>query len=1843
MKPGHIIFLLALFAGFSFAATPITQCTNITTPGEYYLAANLVGANQSCLPAFPAYWESCIRISTSDVTFDCNSHSMSRGGTTKEIGVLAHGSSGERLSNITVQNCPNMYGYTFYTVEYQNVTNATIRNITAINAHSSTGFRGFGIGYGNNISIYNNTVTATGSAAAAGALVSDSSNISFTDNRFNFSTIGSFYRCSDLNISNNVWSNPTSTSIFALYMEYTNDTEIRNNSATGRCGSYCFEFNNGCNYNVIDNNSVRYGFSGYSFLITDPTVASRYNNVTNNRVRDTLGQTGFAITGKNSYVVNNSVDNTSTTGNGFYFSDTSNNAYNNTATRCGYNGFWFTGATNSNFYNSTSFNNNQNGFLLSGSSSNNHFYNSVSHDNLYSGFSVTSSSSTYITNVSSYNNAQHGFHASSSTNTRFFNASSFNNGWSGFYMSSGSSRIENSTSYNNSEHGAYFSSVSSGYYRYSTFYDNGQDGLHFYASGSNQITNNSIYSNGGDGMFFERGNSNNVQLNRVYGNNGTGIYGMGIPASLISTIYLYDNNISANSQNGIYLEYTRYANLQRNNITSNSSPLLIFNRSYGNTLQDNLFESSSVGVSLMDVPVYSTTRNSFTNNLFRNLDYAAVLWNSSRTTFTSNNRSNIAIADYLINSSNDVIINGETFNESNRSVVANSTLGSMLLNLTMVNFSMAGTNHSIFSLNDSIAPGEAYYVNWSGQPPGAPFASLHGKFVRIEALNDTPSIDTAIWHWDDSELSGYNESLLDIFKYNSSWTDMNASLDTGANKLTLSSASPLSSFGILQGGGVVNNPPQVLLNLPANGSSQTTDTWTFNFTGTDYEQTSLSCSIYLDSALNQTNASTQNGTMTSFTISNIAGGPHTWYVNCSDGTLTAVSSVRMFTVINNPPQVQLNLPSNAAVLTSSTVPFNFTATDYEQTSLSCSIYLDSALNQTNSSTQNGTLTGFTISGIANGPHTWYVNCSDGTLANSSAVRSFTMNAPVNCPTIIIPGTYVQPFDYTGAPNDASEVLPGAYACVKIASSDVVFDCDGYSITNDGTSPPTMGIVLNGSITNVTVQNCPSVSGYSFGVYSMDSGDSAISSVTAFNSSSSDFTINQSANISILSCNAAGGGISVVLPTTYSVSSVAFGYSSISGTPVVLGDDQVSGALPIGFNFTFFDTAYDQFYISSNGFITFTLPGTSGCCSGQTLPSASDPDNLVAGYWEDLNPSSGGTISYDTVGSAPNRVLVVEFNAVPHYPSNSPVYYQIKLFEASGNIEVHCQNCISDGGSHTQGIENQDGTVGYTLAGRNQASFSASNDAVRFTPVSSGSLMTYGIMVDQSQGTVLDQNLINGSEVGVLITESEGSALSSNSVFANGDGIRLFDSDGTSFSGDHLYANVRSFYAESAFTHPFDFTMSHVIFDSPGAGFTDFTNLSVTETLELDSAFFMEWSGLPAALPGNFSSFENKHLNITRYFGSPVIDELVWHWTDAESAGYTEANFVLYKYGGSWELVNASPDTAANTLSNYTLSNFSVFSILQNDTPSPSPPSEPSDDNPDKPLSVSLESGCDSNVVKVTSKGNEVSGAEIKVNGDIIGMTDSNGEIEFESDCGESLIIRASRGGYISKTLTTSTVACSVCVQEPPPEPEPEPQPEPEPECAAPSCCTTDSQCADIEYCSNRDSGSDTGSCVPVLGCGRISNHALAEAYGCSNQTGCSCPDGFICRGHLCVLRDLSGTREAFVGSNGTFHATEGNFSCALCDIRVTDPAGKVFSGKTDANGDFTLPLTLQGTYKVALLQDGEVVKELDIRALPKAPPAEPEKPTQASDELWPLWLILLLVLIVLIIIYWRRKKKKQKK
>jgi hypothetical protein len=170
------------------------------------------------------------------------------------------------------------------------------------------------------------------------------------------------------------------------------------------------------------------------------------------------------------------------------------------------------------------------------------------------------------------------------------------------------------------------------------------------------------------------------------------------------------------------------------------------------------------------------------------------------------------------------------------------------------------------------------------------------------------------------------------------------------------------------------------------------------------------------------------------------------------------------------------------------------------------------------------------------------------------------------------------------------------------------------------------------------------------------------------------------------------------------------------TAVTLSDDEHTDAIDLGFEFVFYGQTYTAAHISSNGFVSFEPYVGLGLGPFGGIPSGA-PNNLIAGYWEDLNPEQGeAVIRYETLGDAPNREWVVSYEAVEHFPSGTPVTFQIVLREADSVAQVHCGSCDSDGGRHTQGVENADGTLALTPEGRNAADFSATASAVAFDTV-----------------------------------------------------------------------------------------------------------------------------------------------------------------------------------------------------------------------------------------------------------------------------------------------------------------------------------------------------------------------------------------------------------------------------------------------------------------------------------------------------------------------------------------------
>jgi hypothetical protein len=150
-------------------------------------------------------------------------------------------------------------------------------------------------------------------------------------------------------------------------------------------------------------------------------------------------------------------------------------------------------------------------------------------------------------------------------------------------------------------------------------------------------------------------------------------------------------------------------------------------------------------------------------------------------------------------------------------------------------------------------------------------------------------------------------------------------------------------------------------------------------------------------------------------------------------------------------------------------------------------------------------------------------------------------------------------------------------------------------------------------------------------------------------------------------------------------------TDVPGFQTFSGNDSVqTPALP--FTFTIDGVGYNSVAISTNGWLEFG--GNSAADSDPTndcMPTAAHTRPLLAPYWDDMQ-TNGSNIRYGTVGTAPNRVFIVDFTGdVVAAGGGDLMHWQVQLHEQSNLITVRYRD--------TENVANgQAATIGYQGAG-----------------------------------------------------------------------------------------------------------------------------------------------------------------------------------------------------------------------------------------------------------------------------------------------------------------------------------------------------------------------------------------------------------------------------------------------------------------------------------------------------------------------------------------------------------------
>ena len=216
-------------------------------------------------------------------------------------------------------------------------------------------------------------------------------------------------------------------------------------------------------------------------------------------------------------------------------------------------------------------------------------------------------------------------------------------------------------------------------------------------------------------------------------------------------------------------------------------------------------------------------------------------------------------------------------------------------------------------------------------------------------------------------------------------------------------------------------------------------------------------------------------------------------------------------------------------------------------------------------------------------------------------------------------------------------------------------------------------------------------------------------------------------------------------TDYTVENIPYTPTGLftDGTLVPFGGDDVwSNSLPIGFTFCFYGNNYSSVNVGDNGIIRFgynsSIPEGSFSSITNTTPNPSLVRNAIFGGFQDhilapvgfgcSNSEFCGSVSYLTVGTAPFRKFIVNFNELNHFNcsgfNDRNSTFQIILYETTNVIEINvkekpltCNGNISANGNGNSliGLNNSNGTLGIAPPGRNTGVWSVTDESYRFNP------------------------------------------------------------------------------------------------------------------------------------------------------------------------------------------------------------------------------------------------------------------------------------------------------------------------------------------------------------------------------------------------------------------------------------------------------------------------------------------------------------------------------------------------
>lgn len=199
---------------------------------------------------------------------------------------------------------------------------------------------------------------------------------------------------------------------------------------------------------------------------------------------------------------------------------------------------------------------------------------------------------------------------------------------------------------------------------------------------------------------------------------------------------------------------------------------------------------------------------------------------------------------------------------------------------------------------------------------------------------------------------------------------------------------------------------------------------------------------------------------------------------------------------------------------------------------------------------------------------------------------------------------------------------------------------------------------------------------------------------------------------------------------HACAAIPFDWVTATGQSALYGDE-FAGRLRLPFAFPFYDGAYEQIFLSDNGYMNFLGPDQYNMFP-QAIPSKSPPNAAIYALWQDLYLDAGSSIDYELIGSAPDRAFVIAYTGIKARGASGRISFQVKLWEGGAIDLLYGANPANpgDGRNATVGIENATGTDALQLGFREPVI--GANSAIRISEVPTG--IVSGVVTDANDGS-----------------------------------------------------------------------------------------------------------------------------------------------------------------------------------------------------------------------------------------------------------------------------------------------------------------------------------------------------------------------------------------------------------------------------------------------------------------------------------------------------------------------------